>query len=185
MVKSFKLPSGISREDVKRALDADFWNNKKVVVQLHKHDRVMAATIALYTGRRRGEIALLRREDIDWERRYITRTILKKRPRRRVDIPYGREFEYYLKRRWIIKGRPYRGRVVEGNPRGRSVSFHRWAKRRGRELRFHDLRHLYALNMLGRGVPLPVLRKLLQHSDLRVTSIYLELDTRDLEDFVL
>lgn len=46
----------------------------------------------------------------------------------------------------------------------------------------HILRHSFASNMIKKGVPLPYLQKLLGHSDLRVTSIYIHQDINELRE---
>ncbi len=55
------------------------------------------------------------------------------------------------------------------------------ARRRAgiRDLRFHDLRHAFATDLVRNGVELPVVQKSLGHSDVRTTQRYVNLDVYD------
>jgi len=48
-------------------------------------------------------------------------------------------------------------------------------------LRFHDLRHSYASNLVASGVPIYAVGKLLGHSDTKTTEIYSHLSVNDLQ----
>lgn len=49
----------------------------------------------------------------------------------------------------------------------------------------HDLRHTFAINLLNKGVDIEIVRKLLGHSSLRTTQIYLQCRTVDLTELVM
>jgi len=185
----FKLPQGVSRQDVKHALWRDYWESR--------HDkipgRVMAASIALLTGRRRGEISWLRREDVHRSRGTISWLILKKRERQVREYPMGGELRSIMYRWRVLHGRMSHGYVIpfkskhgdtprghELRAQGRAHAFHSRAKKHGWDLRFHDLRHLFALMLISKGAPLNIVRMALAHTSIDTTAIYLEASARDL-----
>ena len=47
-------------------------------------------------------------------------------------------------------------------------------------LKFHDLRHTVATRLLKENVPVPVVRDLLAHSDIKTTMIYNQTDSLDM-----
>lgn len=136
--------------------------------------------LLLYTGLRRAELYNLRWTDVDLERRQLT------------VMPRYREGE-------MVKGR--RPRTVPLNERAVAVfenaralagdneyvfrhfkidyltelffKLSRKAKVKGR---LHDLRHTFASRLAMDGVPLPVIRDLLGHSDIKTTEIYAHLN---------
>jgi integrase len=70
-------------------------------------------------------------------------------------------------------------RVVEGRRRGRPTppaQLRRVAVRAGVRRRFapHQLRHAHAVELAHEGVPLNVIQRHLRHTNLGVTSIYLQ-----------
>ena len=79
--------------------------------------------------------------------------------------------------------------VIEGNTRGRAwantavrAELRRLAAAAGVRRRFapHQLRHAHAVEMAREGVPLPVIQRHLGHSNLGITSTYLQgIDTSE------
>ena len=47
-------------------------------------------------------------------------------------------------------------------------------------LKFHDLRHTVATRLLKENIPVPVVRDLLAHSDIKTTMIYNQTDSLDM-----
>lgn len=78
----------------------------------------------------------------------------------------------------------FEGRGVDRplNPRSLYGIVVRIAKRAGLDgIHPHSLRHAFATHMLRHGADLETIRRLLGHSSLNTTSVYLDLDTSDLE----
>jgi len=166
------------------------WGKRKV-------PRKVAAFIALYTGLRRQEICDLRREDVDFVRGTITVRRRKKRSKSTPIfhiIPLNPRLQEILRERYDVGVKKY-GRQASLyyvlslksdpiNPWSISVSFRRRVKREGlvvqtafgkRYLRFHDLRHLFALRMLAESGNVEVVRRVLGHANPRTTLRYLDL----------
>ncbi|BCU70775.1 site-specific tyrosine recombinase/integron integrase [Stygiolobus caldivivus] len=58
----------------------------------------------------------------------------------------------------------------------------RLGKKLGVDLRPHILRHTFATNAIRKGVPLPIVQRLLGHKDIRTTQIYTHLVNTDIEE---
>jgi site-specific recombinase XerD len=52
------------------------------------------------------------------------------------------------------------------------------------DLHWHSLRHTAATNLVNKGVPLPVVKQILGHSDINTTMIYVKTDLASLRDAV-
>lgn len=119
--------------------------------------------LLLYTGQRRGEIAGLRYEWIDWEERTITLPAAITKNKRVHRIPFGPRAEALLRR-----GNP-KGLLFPG--RGTDRPFDGWSKCKPKFDRacplppwtLHDLRRTFATNLAALGVPVAVTEKLLNH----------------------
>ena len=68
-------------------------------------------------------------------------------------------------------------------PRSRNLAFWDLARREAsiEDVRFHDLRHMHASHAVMNGVPVPVVSRLLGHSDVRSTLRYAHLGDREIE----
>ena len=119
--------------------------------------------ILLYTGQRRGEIAGLRYEWIDWEKRTITFPAAITKNKRTHRIPFGVRIEELL-RRGETKGVLFPARGVD-------TPFFGWSKSKPRfdnlcplpHWTLHDLRRTFATNLAALGVPVHVTEKALNH----------------------
>lgn len=119
--------------------------------------------LLLLTGQRRGEIANLRAEWIDWEARTITLPGAVTKNKRVHVLPFGPRAEELLKR-GKTKGYLFPGR-------GTDTPFDGWSKCKPKFDRdcplphwvLHDLRRTFATNMAMLGVPVHVTEKLLNH----------------------
>jgi len=133
-------------------------------------------TVALFTGMRKGEILNMKWSDIDFARGIITLFHTKNGEKREVvmnDVVYATlmgvkktpdsSFVFCNK-----KGRPYR---VDADTAFRSA-----LKKTGiKDFRFHDLRHVFASQLMMMGSNLSVVQKLLGHKTLQMTQRYAHL----------
>jgi integrase len=114
-------------------------------------------------GQRRGEIAGLRYEWIDWQNRTITFPAAITKNKRAHTIPFGHRVEELLK-----KGKS-KGMLFPG--RGVDTSFDGWSKSKPRfdarcplpHWTLHDLRRTFATNLAALCVPVHVTEKALNH----------------------
>ncbi len=119
--------------------------------------------LLLLTGQRRGEIAGICREWIDFENRTITFPPKITKNRRQHTIPFGPRAEVLL-REGHQRGCLFRGRGIE-------TPFDGWSKGKPKFDRtcllphwtLHDLRRTFATNLAVLGVPVHVTEKLLNH----------------------
>ena len=119
--------------------------------------------LLILTGQRRGEIAALRAEWIDFEKRTIALPPEITKNKRRHTIPFGAMAEAVL-RKGQAKGLLFPGRGIDGPVYG-------WSKLKPKfdekcpinHWTLHDLRRTCATNLAALGVPVHVTEKLLNH----------------------
>jgi integrase len=119
--------------------------------------------LLLYTGQRRGEVAGLRYEWIDWQNHTITLPAVITKNKRPHTIPFGLRVEELL-RKGNSKGVLFPGR-------GTDTPFDGWSKSKPRfdarcplaHWTLHDLRRTFATNLAALGVPVHVTEKALNH----------------------
>jgi integrase len=135
---------------------------------------------ALNTGMRRGEVLSLRWENVDFKRQQIQ--VVNgadghtKNYESRV-IPMNRTVIDLLKRQPRRLDSPYVFWGESGNPFCKTpYHFVRSVKRAGIPyVRFHDLRHTFASNLVMKGIDLRTVQELLGHKDMRMTLKYAHL----------
>ena len=128
--------------------------------------------LALHTGMRRGELLELKWEDVSFTHRFIRITRSKNNRSRKV--PMNSVVYAELKRLRKVRGE-YVFTKLRSPERLRCVrsAFLRACKKAGIEaLRFHDLRHTFATNLVMSGVDLVTVKELLGHSDISMTVRY-------------
>ncbi|MDE0383019.1 MAG: tyrosine-type recombinase/integrase [Defluviicoccus sp.] len=164
----------LSREEVERL-------HRVLDGQTRKGDRQQADIIRLLllTGCRRGEILGLRWSEVDDDRLMLADG--KTGPR---TVPLNT-----LARR-ILERQP-KGESAFVFPSLRDPARPRWpelplwyrARREAgiEDVRLHDLRHTHASHAVMNGVPVPVVSRLLGHSNTRMTLRYAHLGDRDIE----
>jgi integrase len=163
------------------ALDRD--GLSRLLTALRGNKLYVPVLIAATTGMRRGEILALRWSDIDLDAgtlrvarslQQISTGLEFKEPksaRGRRNIALAMTTVDALRLRKVTHDTGPDGLVVcrpDGTPwppDQLSVEFHVFAKREGFAIRFHDLRHTHASNLLRDGVPVNVVSQRLGHAE--------------------
>ena len=169
LVRRPKLPRGRER----RISDTE------EAALLEKADRVMKGVIvlALETGMRRGEIAAIRREWIDWQQRFI----------RLPDTKNGSVRDVPLSSRAIdaLRALPVRidSSLFGVLPDVITKRFERVARRAGIEgLRFHDTRHEATSRLFERGLDVMEVSAITGHKTLGMLQRYTHLKASHLAE---
>ena len=134
------------------------------------------------TGCRKNEVLTLRWQDVDLEAREIHLADAKTGPRAVQLSPMAVRILAELPRRadspWVFPGRDPGRHLVTVN--------HLWLEVRAKagleDVRLHDLRHSFASRALALGETLPVIGKLLGHSDIETTARYAHLARDSLQE---
>lgn len=133
--------------------------------------------LLLLTGCRIGELVHLHWDDLDEDRLRLP------------DSKTGpRTVFLNAQARAILVRQPRRARLVfpsrtsPSQPRSTDLPLWRYARRQAgiTDVRLHDLRHTFASHAVLRGVPLPVVSRLLGHTHTRMTLRYAHLSDRDI-----
>ncbi len=132
--------------------------------------------ILLYTGMRRNEAIYLKWKDVDLRNRQIHITKTKTRKPRIIPIN--------SRLMTILKSLPTReNEYVLDNGNNQPIYSERryWKVLRMatdasalRQMRIHDFRHTFGSNLAAAGVPLPIIAKLMGHSNIRQTMVYVD-----------
>ena len=138
---------------------------------------VTAIRLLMLTGCRKSEILTLRWSDVDLDAGELRLADSKTGPRAVQLPPTAVELLEALPRRkdssWVFPGNDRDGRYSGGG------LDHAWRTVRAaaglEDVRMHDLRHSFASRALALGETLPVIGKLLGHSDIETTARYAHL----------
>ena len=138
---------------------------------------VTAIRLLMLTGCRKNEILTLRWTDVDLDAGQLHLGDSKTGPRAVQLPPTAVELLETLPRRkgspWVFPGNDRNGRYSAGG------LDHAWQTVRAaaglEDVRMHDLRHSFASRALALGETLPVIGKLLGHSDIETTARYAHL----------
>lgn len=175
------LPRGISKVDA-RALLASCDRRSGI----GRRDYAVLVTL-LELGLRRGEVAALRLDDIDWRNgELVVRGKGAREDRLPLPADVGEAIAGYLRR-----GRPasdrrevfLRARAPLGPIDAGTVSstVRRACRRAGiAEVGAHRLRHTTACDMIAAGVPLTQIAQVLRHQSLQSTAVYARVDVEQL-----
>ena len=136
--------------------------------------------LLLLTGCRRGEIVQLRWSEVD-----DRRLILQESKTGRRTVPLNTQARAVLERQ--LRGTsPFVFPSPRDPSRPRSRNLALWCRVRREagieDVRLHDLRHTVASHAVMNGVPVPVVSRLLGHSNVRMTLRYAHLGDRDIEN---
>ena len=136
---------------------------------------VAAIRLLMLTGCRKNEILTLRWKDVDLDAGELNLADAKTGPRA-VQLPPTavrilQTLPHRIDSPWVFPGRDPKTRLSTVN--------HLWLAVRARagleDVRLHDLRHSFASRALALGETLPVIGKLLGHSDIETTARYAHL----------
>jgi integrase/transposase len=138
---------------------------------------VWALNLLGLTGLRRDEIRDLCWHSIDWQHVCLKLVDSKTGPR---NVPVSAEVMTLLKEIHDRTGNPKQGRVVRSRTGGKLTGLNRtWEQIRAAagisDVRLHDLRHSFASDALGSGVPLAVVGEMLGHRQPSTTQRYAHL----------
>ena len=170
-----RVPRALSHQDDRRLLDllVDWRRNA--------HDQMIATGIRLarFAGLRRGEVANLAWEDLDFTQEQLVVRHGKGDEDRIIPIP-EEELVEPLRRWHAFMGRPTHGSLLKGITGGglpdKSLSrgVHRfYRKAEIHYATFHTLRTTYATRLAELGVYPSVIQELLGHKSLETTMVYI------------
>ena len=164
----------LSREEIARlhrALDGETREGQRAQADIVR--------LLLLTGCRKSEIVRLRWSEVQGDMLVLAES--KTGPRK---VPLN------APARCILERQPRDGSAFvfpspldPDRPRGRELSLWRRVRKETgiEDVRLHDLRHTHASHAVMNGVPVPVVSRLLGHSDTRMTLRYAHLGDREIE----
>lgn len=164
----------LSREEIGRL-------HRALDMQTRESSRQQAdiVRLLLLTGCRRGEIVRLRRSEIAEDKLILADS--KTGPR---TVPLNSQARRILKRQ-PRSGSPFVFPSPLDPSRPRCLDLPLWNRVRREagieDVRLHDLRHTHASHAVMNGVPVPVVSRLLGHSNIRMTLRYAHLGDREIE----
>ena len=172
-----KMTRFLSREEIARLHRVLDRYAKGTVSQAQQADIIR---LLLLTGCRKNEIVRLRREEVKNDRLELVdaktgpRTVLLNAPAREI-----------VARRMAEGNGPWLFPSIRDPSRPRSREPLLWCRIRREagieDVRLHDLRHTVASQAAMNGVPLPVVARMLGHSNVRMTMRYAHVGDREIE----
>ena len=172
-----KMTRFLSREEIARLHRVLDWYAEGSASQAQQADIIR---LLLLTGCRKSEIVYLRREEVREDRLELAdsktgpRTVLLSEPARKI-----------VARRMQLGNGPWLFPSFSDPSRPRAREPWLWNRVRREagmeDVRLHDLRHTVASQAAMHGVPLPVVARLLGHSDVRMTMHYTHVGDREVE----
>lgn len=173
----------------------DYWTLKELEEFLLKAESIdpelaRIVTTAFHTGLRAGELAALRKEDLDFGTGKI-------RVRATIDLGTGQRYEatknkrlQYVPMNEVVKKALEPSRFSPADAPVFSAAyfwsirkkFARLAKAAGsRQIRFHDLRHSFASNLAMAGLDLMQIQSLMRHASYQMTLRYAHLHPENMQ----
>lgn len=180
--KEEKIKEAITREELKKILD------QFDVLTLNGHRDYIITKLLVSTGARIGETLSLTDDDIDWKNGLL---IFKNTKNKKEKVGYLTNKMSYELRRWINFREKYsqypnewlfptnRGTQLQVTSYG--ASLRRAGERAGiPNVHAHRLRATFAIEYLRNGGSIYVLSRLLDHSSVETTKIYLNISEQEL-----
>jgi len=185
-----QLPKRITKQEAYRVVEYAFNNRKSYRFERYRN-RAMLAVI-LYSGLRIQELLDLKVSHIDMDNRIIN-VVHGKGAKDRIvpmsSILYKYLTEYIDDKKRLEKDSEYMFVTLQGNKKYTYSGFKKMiAKiRKKTDINFtaHKLRHTFATLMLEGGCDLFSLQKMLGHSDIKTTTIYLSASVKHLQEQIV
>lgn len=153
----------------------------KVLNQIKNFKHKIEISLMYNSGLRVGEVCRLKKHNIDFNNQIIWIRKGKGGKDRRTIIPNS--FLYYIEL-YCRKLEGYLFKTYNGHISERSIEeILNKAIRKSRitkKFTCHDLRHSFAINMVNKGIDIEEVRKMLGHSKLTTTQIYLQCKNQNL-----
>jgi site-specific recombinase XerD len=168
-----KLPKYIQKDDLTKLLNAPYVKNIRHKIQMK---------LAVYCGMRGSEVLALIKNDInikDMEIRINEGKGCKDRVVAITNYEFARELEGYIAE---LKPTDYLFEMETTD--GLNAMIKRYAANVGidRKINFHMLRHSFAVHSLKAGISLRTVQKMLGHTSLTTTQIYLDITGDDIRE---
>ena len=165
----------IRRREIRALSEEDI---EKIKSLLKRTKDKLLIQLLLDTGLRAKELLSIRKSDINIEKRYIIVRNTKNGEERIVF--FTEETKKMLEK--YIKNLSDNEKLFDITYDALYRKLKRLGKKLGIDLRPHILRHTFATQAIRKGMPLPVVQKILGHKDIRTTQIYTHLITEDLQE---
>lgn len=182
--RGFRLPRYLRPQEAEHFLEAI--SSLPMPRQRNGYEARYAALATLYyTGMRRAEVLGLDLDDIDWET--ATLRVLGKGNKERL-VPMHPDLEVILRSYLADRVEPKESRALFVSIRKRRISretLEKWVKAAGCAagipwLHPHVLRHTLATRVLRKTHDLSLVQRLLGHSSITTTTIYVHTDVADM-----
>ncbi len=188
--KEKKLPKCITKQEASQILDWAFGLNYEYHYEAYRNRALFA--IMIYAGLRANEVLNLKVTDVDFENKIITINRGKGGKDRIVPMCVGLRsiLEKYVEdKRRLKKDSMYFFTSLRGNQqftyRVLARMVERIRKKSGIYFTCHRLRHTFATLMLEGGCDLYTLSKMMGHSDIKTTTIYLSASVTHMKEQIV
>ena len=182
-----KLPKRISKQDALAVLDYAF--HRKAAYRFERYRNRAVFGVMLYAGLRAQEVSNLKNGDVDLLNRVIRVNRGKGAKDRIVPISFAllRYLqEYVIDRKRLAKESDFFFTSAQGNGpftyRALTKAVKKVKEGTGIDFTAHRLRHTFATLMLEGGCDLFSLQKMMGHSDIKTTTIYLSASVSMLQE---
>jgi integrase/recombinase XerD len=173
------LPVYVENTDLNKLVDSMRAQNKKSHKATASRD-VLLVDVMVHTGLRRAEVAALKVQDIDFERRLL----LVKRGKGMKDraIPLGANLVQRLTE--YTQGKAKEDSLFGLTAASISGKIKHYSDKAGIKVHAHSLRHAFAQNLMEKGVDIRAVQQLLGHEGLATTQSYVTTTDQRLREAV-